>query len=147
MKKQDDMSEITYMNYSNSTPWPDKDIWHDHTYKAIVSIVEQWLQKYTNPEMVLLNAGSGGTEYKTTAKVIHLDIVEKYISKFDNYLVGSVEKIELPDQSIDGIICVGSVINYADVQRTIAEFSRVLKPNGFLILEFERSNSAEFRKR
>lgn len=103
MKKQDEMSEITYMNYSNSTPWPDKDIWHDYTYKAIVSIVEQWLQKYTNSEMVLLNAGSGGTEYKTNARVIHLDIVEKYISQFDNYLVGSVEKIELPDASLDGI--------------------------------------------
>lgn len=144
MKKQDEMSEITYMNYSNSTPWPDKDIWHDYTYKAIVSIVEQWLQKYTNSEMVLLNAGSGGTEYKTNARVIHLDIVEKYIYQFDNYLVGSVEKIVLPDESLDGIICVGSVINYADAQRTIAEFSRLLKPNGFLILEFERSNSAEF---
>ena len=126
MKKQDDMSEITYINYSNSAPWPDKDIWHDHTYKAIVSIVEQWLQKYTNSEMVLLNAGSGGTEYKTNAKVIHLDIVEKYISQLDNYLVGSVENIELPDASLDGIICVGSVINYADAQRTIAEFSRLL---------------------
>ena len=34
MKKQDEMSEITYMNYSNSTPWPDKDIWHDYTYKG-----------------------------------------------------------------------------------------------------------------
>lgn len=30
MKKQDDMFEITYMNYSNSTSWPDKDIWHEH---------------------------------------------------------------------------------------------------------------------
>lgn len=144
MKKQDDLSEVTYMNYSNSTPWPEKDIWHEHTYKAIVTIVEQWLQKYTNSQMVLLNAGSGGTEYKTDAKIIHLDIVEKYISQFDDYIVGSVEKIELPNASLDGIICVGSVINYADVQRTIAEFSRLLKPNGFLILEFERSNSAEF---
>lgn len=144
MKKQDDLSEVTYMNYSNSTPWPEKDIWHEHTYKAIVTIVEQWLQKYTNSQMVLLNAGSGGTEYKTDAKIIHLDIVEKYISQFDDYIVGSVEMIELPNASLDGIICVGSVINYADVQRTIAEFSRLLKPNGFLILEFERSNSAEF---
>lgn len=31
MKKKDDLSEITYMNYSNSTPWPDKDIWHEYT--------------------------------------------------------------------------------------------------------------------
>lgn len=144
MKKQDDMSEIAYMNYSNSTPWPDNDIWHYYTYKSIVTIVEQWLQEYANSEMVLLNAGSGGTEYKTNAKIIHLDIVEKYISQFDNFIVGSVEKIELPNESLDGIICVGSVINYADAQRTIAEFARLLKPNGFLILEFERSNSAEF---
>lgn len=45
---------------------------------------------------------------------------------------------------MDGIICVGSVINYADAQRSIAEFSRILKAGGFLILEYERSNSAEF---
>lgn len=144
MRKQDDISEITYMNYSKSTPWPDKDIWHEHTYKSIVTIVEQWLKKYANSQMIILNAGSGGTVYKTDARIIHLDIIEKYISQFDDYIVGSVEKIALSDASLDGIICVGSVINYADVQKTLAEFSRLLKPNGFLILEFERSNSAEF---
>lgn len=46
--------------------------------------------------------------------------------------------------SIDFIICVGSVINYADCQKSIFEFSRILKPNGILVLEFERSNSGEF---
>lgn len=144
MKSNEDISRLTYINYSTSTPWPNKDIWHKYTYDIIAFTVEKWLHKYTNSKMMLLNAGSGGTEYKTEASVIHLDIIERYISKFDNYLVGSVEKIKLPDASLDGIICVGSVINYVDAQKAIAEFSRLLKPNGFVILEFERSNSAEF---
>lgn len=144
MKQPDEIAKIAYINYSSTTPWPKKDIWHEHTHKSIASIVEQWLVKYSNSQMLILNAGSGGTEYKANAKMIHLDIIEKYISHFENHLVGSVEKINLPSNSLDGIICVGSVINYADAQRTISEFSRLLKTGGFLILEFERSNSAEF---
>ena len=63
---------------------------------------------------------------------------------FENYIVGSVEKIPLPDNFVDCVICVGSVINYVDIQKTLLEFSRILKPHGVLILEYERSNSAEF---
>lgn len=63
---------------------------------------------------------------------------------FENYIIGSVEPIPLPDNSVDGIICAGSVVNYVDIQKAISEFSRVLKPHGFLIMEYERSNSAEF---
>lgn len=92
----------------------------------------------------MLNAGCGKTTYKTCATTIHMDIIEKYVNLFENYLVGSIEKIPLQDCSVDCVICVGSVINYVDIQKAVSEFSRVLKPNGILILEFERSNSAEF---
>ena len=73
-----------------------------------------------------------------------MDIIEEYINLFENYLVSSVEKIPLQDCSVDCVICVGSVINYVDIQKAMSEFSRILKPNGILILEYERSNSAEF---
>lgn len=132
------------LNYSNSEPWPKQDIWHGYTFAAERNVVEKWLSSYSDKSSVILNAGSGGTEYNTDSKMIHMDIIEKYIRHFDHYLVGSIERINLQDASIDGIICVGSVLNYADAQRSIAEFSRVLKPGGFLILEFERSDSAEF---
>lgn len=42
------------------------------------------------------------------------------------------------------IICVGSVINYANLILSIKEFNRILKDDGTLIIEFERSNSADF---
>ena len=131
-------------NYAQSTPWPENDEWHKYTYLHEKAIVEKWLKQLAFTDTILLNAGSGGTIYRTEGQIIHLDIIEEYIKSFDRYIVGSVEKIDLPDCSVDGIICVGSVLNYADVQKAIGEFSRILRKNGFLIMEFERSDSAEF---
>jgi hypothetical protein len=45
--------------------------------------------------------------------------------------------------TVDTVLCVGSVINYCDAAAAIAEFSRVLRPEGYLLLEFESSRSAE----
>lgn len=131
-------------NYKNSKPWPDNDEWHKYTYTILKKYVQDWLIRNTTARMLILNAGCGNTTYNTPAEIIYMDIVEDYISSFKQYIVGSVEKIPLEDHSIDGIICVGSVLNYVDAQKTISEFSRILKPQGFLILEFERTKSAEF---
>lgn len=132
-------------NYSNSiSPWPEHDIWHEKTFYAEKKIVECWLSELAMDESIILNAGSGGTDYQARGTFVHLDIIEKYICQHKKYLVGSIEKISSPAQTYDGIVCVGSVLNYADAQRSIKEFARVLKPGGFLILEFERTESAEF---
>ena len=144
MSSHDDIAKRALKNYSESTPWPDNDAWHQRTFESEKKIVEKWLSIITSDDMKILNAGSGGTEYETKGKVIHLDIVEMYIQHLSDYIVGSIENIDLPNESVDGLICVGSVINYTDAQRAIAEFERILKPNGFFIIEFERSNSAEF---
>lgn len=132
-------------NYEESEPWPSDDEWHSYTYKILYKNVQDYIDElHLKSTQIVLNAGCGKTTYKTHATIIHMDIVEEYISLFENYLIGSVEKIPLQDCSVDCIICVGSVINYVDIQKAMSEFSRVLKPNGVLILEFERSNSAEF---
>lgn len=141
---QDEVSKTAVENYNSSTPWPQNDIWHKHTFNAEKEIVEKWLSIVSSQNTLILNAGSGGSVYNTEGTVIHLDIIEKYIKHFEKYLVGSIEEINLPAESVDVIICVGSVLNYADAQRAVSEFYRILKPNGFLILEFERSDSAEF---
>ena len=131
-------------NYKKSEPWPD-DIWHSYTYKILHKHIQDYIDElqFKNTQVVL-NAGCGKTTYKTCATIIHMDIIEEYVNLFENYLVGSIEKIPLQDCSVDCVICVGSVINYVDIQKAMSEFSRILKPNGILILEFERSNSAEF---
>lgn len=132
-------------NYGKSEPWPDDDVWHSYTYKILHKQIQDYIDKlqFKNTQ-VILNAGCGKTTYKTCATIIHMDIIEEYVNLFQNYLVGSIEKIPLQGCSVDCVICVGSVINYVDIQKAISEFSRILKPNGILILEYERSNSAEF---
>lgn len=144
MEQQSKVTETAKQNYEESTPWPEHDPWHTQTHAAIQERVEKWLSEYASKGMQILNAGSGGTEYRTQGELIHMDIVERYVSQFKRHLVGSIENIPLSDASMDGIICVGSVINYTDAQQSIAEFSRILKTGGFLILEYERSDSAEF---
>ena len=144
MKDKQEVQKTAKLNYSKSTPWSDQDVWHSYTFKSIKQIVETWLKIYSSKNALILNAGSGGTNYQVNRKFIHLDIIEKYICNYDRYIVGSIESIDLPNASVDGVVCVGSVLNYTDAQRSIAELSRILKPEGFLILEFERSNSAEF---
>lgn len=143
--EQKSITTAAFANYSHSAPWPDNDPWHSYTRNKEKSIIEMWLANNQSVEKTVLNAGSGGTEYNLPCcDIIHLDIIREYIDRFERYIVGSIEKIPLPEKSVDGIICVGSVINYADAQRSISEFSRVLRDDGFLILEFERSESAEF---
>lgn len=132
-------------NYNKAEPWPDEDVWHSYTYKILQEQVQNYIDKLKLKETdIVLNAGCGKTTYKTCATIIYMDIIEEYISSFENHIVGSIEKIPLQDSSVDCVICVGSVINYVDIQKAMSEFSRILKPNGILILEFERSNSAEF---
>ena len=73
-----------------------------------------------------------------------MDIISEYVENEPNYIVGSLEDIPIEDNSVEFIICVGSVLNYCDAIRSINEIKRVLKKNGKALIEFERSNSAEF---
>lgn len=145
---KDDMYKVENMaeeNYKHSEPWPDNDAWHSYTNRILYKYVQEQLNslKLSNAN-VILNAGCGKTTYNTDATIIYMDIIEEYVSSFEHHLVGSIEHISLPDKSVDCVICVGSVVNYVDIQKAISEFSRILKTNGILILEYERSNSAEF---
>ncbi len=144
MDIKETISKQALENYSNKEPWPNSDKWHKFTYKSIYKFVEKQLKRYSTSTSVILNAGSGGTNYPHKGNMIHLDIVDTYIKGFPDHIVASIDQIPLENSSVDIIICVGSVINYADYQRSLKEFSRILKPSGILILEFERSNSGEF---
>ncbi len=144
MNTQDTINQQAYKNYSTKNPWPESDAWHDKTYQCIYNFVTKQLKNYDRDDAIILNAGSGGTVYPHRGQMIHLDIIESYINNFENYIVASIDQTTLDNESIDIVICVGSVINYADYQKSIEEFSRILKPGGILILEFERSNSGEF---
>lgn len=138
-----EINKVAKENYSHYDQPEDK--WHTQVEKVLFPTVCKAIQKYTSKNSVILNAGSGGEDYPSEAKMIQLDICEENIKHFENHIVASVEEIPLEDKSVDMIICVGSVLNYVDAVKTIQEFHRILRENGILLLEFERSDSADFK--
>lgn len=132
--------------YSDPTTYAQIDPWHIFTANAIqCEIARVWSLMGVPTGFVILNAGAGGNNLDLLPdNTINLDLSERRIEGSTYPVVGTVEAIPFKNESIDIVVCVGSVINYCDAAVTIAEFGRVLRRSGTLILEFESSKSAEF---
>lgn len=131
--------------YDNPDHFQAIDRWHRYTAEVIRHEIRRaWNSLATRSDQVILNAGAGGNDLGLRPPpTINLDISAARLSSMPNPIVASVEAIPFPENSIDGIICVGSVINYCDAAAAISECARILRPGGFLIIEFESSYSAE----
>lgn len=127
------------MNYV----WPENNRWYDYTHNYIISFIEKHLSAQLTQDSIYLNAGSGGSEYNLQGICHHVDIAENLINKFEHFTVTSIENMPFEDEMFDAVICVGSVLNYCDAVTSIREISRVIKCGGYLVLEFERSNTGE----
>jgi len=69
---------------------------------------------------------------------VRLGVLEGMLHKFEGRIsaqYASVEKIPFRDNSFDAVFCNG-VIFLVETERAIAEFSRVLKPNGMLYITY-----------
>lgn len=122
------------------------DKWHQFTAKTIFHEVTKALNilRDDSSDRVILNVGAGANDFGLRSpSMISLDISETRISGMPNPVVANAELLPIPDNTVNLIICVGSVINYCDVAAVIAELGRVVCHNGSLILEFESSYSAE----
>lgn len=116
--------------------WPDEDRWHSYTRSSIISYLQK--QIFTD-DCLILNAGSGGSNYGLKKIMIHADLAKKNLVHLNNSVVASVERLPFKKAVFTDIICVGSVINYCDALVVINEAHRVLRPSGRLIVEFESS--------
>lgn len=128
---------------SINSVWPENDRWYDYTHKTIIDFIESNLSNKLHSKSLYLNAGSGGSIYNLPGICFHVDIAENLIKSLPNHYVASIEKLPFLNSLFDATICVGSVINYCSALESINELSRTLKKGGYLILEFERSNTAE----
>ncbi|HVA85669.1 MAG TPA: methyltransferase domain-containing protein [Candidatus Saccharimonadales bacterium] len=52
------------------------------------------------------------------------------------FIPGDAHRLPFPDASFDAVVCVRAVHNFADPATVFAEFARVLRPGGVLVLEF-----------
>jgi SAM-dependent methyltransferase len=120
------------------------DPWHRYARKVVDSTTKNWFDRFGHERGPrLLNAGSGGRTHGISTPMTHLDLFDSKLVTTQQRLIANVGDIPADNNSFDIVICVGSVINYADPVRAIREFSRVIRPDGLLILEYERSASFE----
>jgi SAM-dependent methyltransferase len=132
--------------YSRLTDiWPEDDKWHLYTYRYMRNYIERIIPKLAaGPEIRLLNAGSAGNEYRIQAKHYHVDIVFDKIAALPRAYEASVEALPFGDAMFDGCLCVGSVIDYCDARKGLAELARVVRNGGFLIFDFEQTRSLQW---
>jgi SAM-dependent methyltransferase len=78
---------------------------------------------------------SGNTVYGIEPNTAMREAGEKYLSAFPSFrsIDGTAEATTLPDASIDHIIA-GQAFHWFDVDRSKAEFRRILKPRGWIAL-------------
>ena len=77
-------------NYRKTSPWPEADVWHSWTQRIIRNYVQDTLTLLDLFDgQIILNAGCGRTTYESAGTMIYMDIVEEYVSGFDNGLVAT----------------------------------------------------------
>ena len=87
MKDYEKRTQKLYNRIENI--WPYNNKWYDYTqYQINRFIIEN---KYRlNHNSMILNAGSGGSEYKIPGTFFHVDLVEKGILKYPHHFVSSI---------------------------------------------------------
>lgn len=133
--------------YNNiETIWDTEDKWHLYTKKRIHTFIQRTLKKTIDysSDLEVLNAGSAGYSYGLSEdNILHIDIANLKIAHLKNSIIGDIQQMPINKKTFDIIICVGSVLNYCDAMKVFSEFDRVLKENGYIILEFENSKTLE----
>jgi ubiquinone/menaquinone biosynthesis C-methylase UbiE len=93
----------------------------------------------------ILDAGCGPGEMAATLmqrgyEVWGLDIADAMIGRarercgVDRFRVGDIERIPFPDNTFDGVVCLG-VLEYLDTDaKALREIERVLKPGGMAVV-------------
>lgn len=111
----------------------------------------QWIEETLKkiPEgLTLLDAGAGESQFKkfcTHLKYIAQDFgqydgagtVGLQTGSWDNSkidIVSDIVNIPLPDQSVDAIMCTEVLEHIPNPIAALKEFSRLLKPNGYLLI-------------
>lgn len=111
---------------------------HLHRYGFVQSFVK-------NKRVLDIASGEGYGSYlisKNATFVFGVDISEdavlhasqKYIHSNLKFLIGSAERIPLPDHSIDVVVSFETIEHHDKHDEMFAEIKRVLEPNGILII-------------
>jgi SAM-dependent methyltransferase len=133
--------EETRFFYDTTSAW-DTDLYGTYTPKYIRRFITRELNSLpVDTDTKILNAGSGGTEYYNKGNQYHIDLAGSKLKGIKNAVVGNLIDTPWPDGYFDIIIMAGCVMSYCESDKAIKEMTRVLKPGGFIVLDYERTGS------
>ncbi len=74
-----------------------------------------------------------------------IQLAKDYLKEYKNieFIVGSVTKIPIENNSVQNIFCKSTVqcMSLEDVELTLKEFKRILKPNGYLLIHVKNNTN------
>lgn len=139
----------------------------ENTYTAIAALFEQSVRSHLfdkqeidiffqslSPDSLVLDAGCGTGVISNEIKneyahdVIGVDISDGMVNFAKKHYQGiefkkmDVLKLDFPDDSFDAVFAYFILIHISkkDIPKALAEFKRVLKPNGKIFFSFQLSN-------
>lgn len=130
--------------YSTRRPiWDPADGWNSHK-RACIDRFGSSFSGFLRLGADVANIGCGDEPYDWLPKsAIQLDRFQAQAGRYPLGVTGDIERLPFPPSSFDGVVCVGPVLNYASATESLSELARILRPDGFLLLHYESSRSAE----
>lgn len=143
------LSDVRQRYNSLEEIWPKDDFWHWETRQGLQSTLSRFVKKHKiSSRIALLDAGGGdGTTFSIASPLrVNMDIAEKKLCNdaCAAPVCGNIEGMPFANGAFDVVLCLGSVINYTNILSSFIELSRVLSKGGYLIVDIETSNSAEY---
>lgn len=112
----------------------------DNPHYISLHLINKWLNEvaFDAAQGVMLDYGCGGQPYKAffaekITRYIGADVAAAHSIQLDLEIVLG-ERLDLPDSSIDTILSTQTLEHVPDISFYIGECSRLLRPNGNLIL-------------
>jgi len=109
--------------------------------RLVFAPVEAALQQYLRPGAIVLDAGGGpGTwilrhHRATIGRWVGVDLYRPASCAADAFVLGDLARLPFAAHSFDLIVCYMVVEHLADPAAAFANFARVLRPGGALILK------------